>query len=360
MLEVQRFLIQNNGNFQELTDKFGIVVNKNLSDNRIILNYHQIDSYKQRFHPIICECRGLVLNSESFNVIAKPFNRFFNIGENPSDSNFNWTKFETYEKVDGSLILCYYWNSQWRVNTRNSYGDGLITPDFDQTWSQLVFEILKRENVNLDDLNCNLCYVLELCSRYNKVVRDYPTPQLFHLTTFSLLSNEEVPVVIPNLQSPVKYEFNSQASLFEFLKEKEKEDSTFEGVVVNDGEIRLKIKTKSYLQLHALKNNGSLFHLNQLVPFILREGCDELYVYFPERKDYIKEINGKINNLLENVYFLWEDVKKCSSKKEIAKYQKHNKIPLFNMLFGAYDKNVHPKELLENWEDSIIKLIKKG
>jgi hypothetical protein len=103
MLEVQKYLLQNNGDFNKLSDEFGIIVNNHPTDKRTILNYCQIDSYKHRFNPIVRECRGLVLNRECFSVIAKGFNRFFNIGENPNDSVFNWNKFETYEKVDGCL-----------------------------------------------------------------------------------------------------------------------------------------------------------------------------------------------------------------------------------------------------------------
>ena len=357
MLEVQKFLFNNNGNLQELTDKFGIIINKHPSDNRLILNYHQIDSYKNRFHNIVCECRGLVLDSTDFSIVAKGFNRFFNLGEHPDDEKFNWEKCQTYEKVDGSYIALYNWGGKWRVNTRNSFGDGVISQAFNQTWQNLVFEILKRENVELDKLDVNFCYILELCSRYNKVVRDYPIPQLFHLGTFNICDGQEVFREIPNIKFPVKYEFSSKDDVLSFLKKQENDDHTFEGVVLNDGNKRIKVKSQSYLQLHTLSNNGNLFHLNSLVPWLLREGPEEICVYFKEREEYIRKVDLKINKLLDEIYFLWEDVKQCSSKKEISKHSS-NKIPLFNMLYSAYDRQTHPKNVIHLYQDTIIKLMK--
>jgi tRNA splicing ligase len=53
----------------------------------------------QKNHPITNECRGLVLETGTWKIVAKTFNRFFNLGElaNTPDK-FNWNNFRCESK----------------------------------------------------------------------------------------------------------------------------------------------------------------------------------------------------------------------------------------------------------------------
>jgi len=75
MLCVQEFLLTKN--LEDLKNELGIEYNQ--SDDLVILNYSQIDSPKR--HPIVMECRGLVLEIGTWRIIARSFNRFFNWSE---------------------------------------------------------------------------------------------------------------------------------------------------------------------------------------------------------------------------------------------------------------------------------------
>jgi hypothetical protein len=291
MLEVQKYLVKNSP--EKLTEEFGIIVNRHPTDSRFILNYCQINSYKHRFHPIVQECRGLVLD-DSNNVVCKSFNRFYNLGENDiSDSLFTWHNFRSAEKVDGSLIILYFYNGQWNINTRNSWGDGLIHPDFNFTWSGLVFDLLKKYQVDLNKLSPFNSYIFELCSRYNKVVRDYSEPCLFYLSAFSNHSCLEIDYKLNEVPSPGIYNFKSIDEILEYINKNT--DKTFEGFVIRDCENRrIKIKSPNYLRLHKLRGENPANCKKNLIPFILK-GCDEtdeLLQYFKEFKDLFNKINN--------------------------------------------------------------------
>lgn len=90
----------------------GIIVRHHDNLPLMILNYG-IDSPK--FDPLVQDCRGLVLD-DNFNLVARAFSRFFNWGEiqNPQ---FNFNKFNIHEKIDGSLILLYFFDGNWYANT---------------------------------------------------------------------------------------------------------------------------------------------------------------------------------------------------------------------------------------------------
>lgn len=119
-----------------LTDEFAIrtALHPN-GDPLVILNYSQIDSSKR--HPLVQECRGLTLHLETWDVVARSFPRFFNYGECPDqDKKFDWNNFSAETKEDGSLILLYRFNNEWRVNTRGSFGLGEICPGVGKCWSK--------------------------------------------------------------------------------------------------------------------------------------------------------------------------------------------------------------------------------
>lgn len=94
---------------EKLVEEFSIKVSidERFPDLRV-LNYNQIDSPKN--HPIVRECRSLVVKEESdsgtYSVVSRAFNRFFNQGEN--DVTFKLEDLTIYEKVDGSLISVFY------------------------------------------------------------------------------------------------------------------------------------------------------------------------------------------------------------------------------------------------------------
>lgn len=69
--------IKNHG-IQALTEEYAISVKK--VDDLLVLNYNQIDSPKT--HPLVIECRSLILESETLKVVSRGFDRFFNIYEN--------------------------------------------------------------------------------------------------------------------------------------------------------------------------------------------------------------------------------------------------------------------------------------
>lgn len=78
MLKVQEFL-RNGGTIKELEETKGIVSTYSETDPLVILNYSQIDSPKK--DPICMECRGLTLELNTWNLVARSFLRFFNLNE---------------------------------------------------------------------------------------------------------------------------------------------------------------------------------------------------------------------------------------------------------------------------------------
>ncbi len=52
--------------------------------------------------PLVQECRGLVLDAHTFEVVSYPFNKFFNYGE-PLASDVDWASAYVTQKLDGCV-----------------------------------------------------------------------------------------------------------------------------------------------------------------------------------------------------------------------------------------------------------------
>ena len=107
MLKVVEYLKAND--LQALKDNYSIIVRE--YDDRVVLNYDQIDSPK--FDPIVQECRGLILSLPNYEIINVSFSRFYNYNEDSNHDKFDISKAIAFEKVDGSLISVYNWKGQW-------------------------------------------------------------------------------------------------------------------------------------------------------------------------------------------------------------------------------------------------------
>lgn len=283
--------------------------------------YDQLASPKT--HPVVRDCRGIVLERGTWNVVAKSFCRFFNAGEDAENfCRFNWGNFTATEKLDGSLIILYHYAGEWHVNTSGSFG--LLECGFSgKNWRELFWEV---SGIDRRKLDADLTYVFELWTPHNKVVRAYPRPTAWLLSAFQTavcaeLSAGEVNGLARHLGAPrpEQYDFRSRDEIAEFLRRKAETDKTYEGVVVRDdaGE-RYKIKSETYLALHHLFDNGNVFNPRRLVPLILAGEVDEVLAYLPEAKPHAVQVQERLADEYAKLLELWRAHKDVPVQKDFA------------------------------------------
>jgi RNA ligase len=364
MLHVQNYL-KSGKTLDDLNKELGINAAHHPELPLVILNYDMIESPKT--HPVVRECRGIVLDKTDWSLVARAFSRFFNWGEVADEMPlFNWNNFLTQEKVDGSLVLLYNYKGQWLANTRGSFGLFPILntqweADFhnlpkDTTWQNAFCKALKVNNLQELNLDPNLTYVCEFCSPWNKVVRSYNTPQMFLLSTFQ--GEQELGPISHELFQPLNtYKLNNDKEITDFLNSHP--EATFEGVVIKDNNNRRwKIKNTRYVALHRMKgNNGDeLANPKNLLPYILQGEGDELLTYFPEIKDVFNSYKDKVNNELNNLIKLYEETQNIENQKEFALAIK-DKTKFTSVLFTARKTNSSVKKVWSESTNIILKVI---
>jgi T4 RnlA family RNA ligase len=126
-----------------------------------IYNYTAKTQFERYWNAATLTCRGLVLDDQ-YQPIARPLPKFFNLQEHPGTLPDGLPTI--YEKLDGSLILLFFYAGQWQVASRGSF-----TSDQAQTASTL----LAHYHPHLERLDRDYTYLLEAIYPNNRIVVDY-------------------------------------------------------------------------------------------------------------------------------------------------------------------------------------------
>jgi RNA ligase len=97
------------------------LVSENIgTDGLRLFCYSDSCVYDKGWNDITMLARGVILDPESKRVVATPFPKFFNVGEKAD--TIPDLPFETFEKLDGSLIILFHHKGEWRTATKGSLG----------------------------------------------------------------------------------------------------------------------------------------------------------------------------------------------------------------------------------------------
>ena len=342
MLEVQKLLeakvssgLSELQAFECLNTELGIKV-KHYEDKGItLLDYDQIDSPKS--HPIVIECRSLILYTDDFQLVSMKFPRFFNLGENPEYyKDFDWKKSIVFEKLDGSLVGVYCLQGNWYISTRgmafaegnNQLGDGTFQQDIIEAFGLSSYDEFNERFKSFYDEA--FTFIFEYCSPRNKVVTPYDKPimVLTGITNRDDDSNyclgdlkcscwkmKEVSGL--NVRLPEIYDFNDIDNL---VKKANELEGLKEGFVVWDEATnkRCKIKSSTYVLAHSLRGNDPVPTRKNLLKLVFTGEVDEFVSYFPEWKDDVDSVLLEVETFKVNLNETYDKVKHLESQKDFA------------------------------------------
>lgn len=311
MLTLQKFLLDNHGDQLKLSSEYGIFSKVHCDYPDLYqFTYDQISSSKIKDHPMVRESRGIILDrANDWRVISRPFDRFFNWGENVLEDTFDWSSFVAQEKIDGSLMILYHYAGKWNVATKGSPAANGTVGDNRFTFADLFWEILHKEAYSTTgDLDPRNTYLFELTSKYNRIV----TTQLNNdgkLTLIGVRDTQtgiEFPVDLYRDNFDVVRSFPMTTIEEILLAAKELSPSQQEGFVLVDTNFnRIKVKSEKYVLIHHMKNCINDIRIIELI----RTGEDsEIFAYFPDLKirfDEIKIYLDRTEKLLDDQ---WDSV----------------------------------------------------
>jgi len=305
----------------KLQSELGIKVKLYENEGLMVLNYSQVDSPKS--HPVVMECRGLILDTE-FNVVSRSMDRFFNLNEVPeSQSHIDMSKAICYQKVDGSLIRIYNHRGTWYVATRGMAFAEATVNGFDVTFKELVLRALDCTELEFQErclqwLNPAVTYICEITSTENRCVKSYIGYTLWYLTarhnsTYKYLDESDKAHVF-GMSFPKGYTFNSLLDCKEDVQNLKNLD---EGYVLYQDMIPVcKIKSPAYCAVHLLRGEG--LNPKSISELVLTGEQEEYLAYFPEDRAFIQEYVDKLQSIMLDLNTAYETCSSIQDQKEFA------------------------------------------
>jgi len=288
--------------------------------NLVQFTYNQINCYNNRFHPVVVESRGVILDSANdWAVVAYPFNRFFNYTEYPEgEKQFNWNDFQVAEKLDGSLMIMYHYDGNWWVATKGSPDAGGNVGVNEFTFRALFWKVFGDNGYFFKSCNPKFTYMFELTSQFNQIVTNQ-SGNNGSLTLIGVRNNvtlQELSIdTVANLALVRRYSLNNIEEILHAAKTLSPDSS--EGYVLVDNNFnRIKVKSPQYVAVHALVTRANLDH--SLIDIIRAGELTEVLTYLPYLHSRLTEIESSIKSFAAELESSFTALPFTEDRKEFA------------------------------------------
>jgi RNA ligase len=222
--------------------------------SRAIFNYTNKAQFDNEWNEVTKKTRGLIIDTTTEKVVARPFEKFFNWSQIPADQQARLINepVKTYVKWDGSLGVGYLLHTgEFRIATRGS---------FTSPQAQHANKILETRYPTFEPI-LGLTYLFEIVFPSNRIVVDYKgLDDLVLLAVVDTQTGRSLPWGPYDWPGPVNQPVGFE-SLSEVLAAPQEENQ--EGFVVHfpGHDLRVKFKFDEYVRLHRILTNTSTLTL---------------------------------------------------------------------------------------------------
>ena len=311
-----------------------------------IYNYSRTTQYEGKWDNITKSCRGLILDREG-NVVAKSFDKFFNLEEHNPEEIPN-EEFEVYEKLDGSLGILFWYQGKWILASKGSF---------------ISDQAIKGKNIlnskyNVEPIPKGYTTLVEIIYPENRIVCSYGNDEV--LVVLSMVSNasgkeldyDSLLKINEETGLPVikKYDGIKDYKTLKTLISKDRE-----GYVVRfRNGFRIKIKGDEYVRLHRILTGFSNVDIWEYLKD--KKDLNELLDKVPDEFDAwvrntVNELNSQFEGIEKEYQWIFKITKRVEGiedRKIFAEYAMRYKNP--SILFSMLDN--------KNYDEIIWKLIR--
>lgn len=253
-----------------------------------IANYSHKCQYDHAWNDVTRQCRGLIFDTQTHRIVARPFPKFFNLGE-LDDSAIPSCPFRVLEKLDGSLGILYPDNypqtDSYAIATRGSFiSDQAIH----------ATAILKSRYMSTFTPNPNLTYLFEIVYPANRIVVDYGSRDTIILLEVLDTDTHTLQFLSDSLWTGEKVRDYtlSLPTLRHVLAAPQ--ESNAEGYVLRfDNGMRVKVKHDEYVRLHRILTGTTARTVWEYVS--TGQSIGELVSHVPD--EFYAWIENKVNAL---------------------------------------------------------------
>ena len=322
---------------KKLIDEGYINKEKHPSEDIYILNYSKTCSIEKKWNEATMECRGVIVDAY-YNVLYRPFDKFFNYEEIDDKSIIPGGAATAYEKIDGSLGIMYWIDEVPYIATRGSF-----VSDQAKHATEILHTKYSNEIELIKHLRGTYTFLFEIVYPENRIVVDYG--DMDDIILLAIVNTKHPGNEIP-IEFYEKYfhTAKSYGTFDDWLGIREKFDGQGrEGFVLKfDNGFRMKMKYEDYFRLHRLRSYMTKKHIFEFVETGRLDELHEMLEQFDEEiqisvKNILEEFTDRFNEIEEEAR---GEYREFETDKEAAEYFKTCKWRsiLFNMRHGKpYD-----------------------
>ena len=270
-----------------------------------IWNYSQTTQFERHWDEITLQCRGLVTDDETGEVVARPFEKFFNIEE---DEHTPTKNFSIYEKMDGSLGISFNYKGDWIFASRGSFTSEQCLKGID------ILNASVNERA-AQPLNPEFTYMFEIIYPENRIVVNYGKDEkVVMLGAINTKTGEEMSYCMMRYLHDYGWDIvKKYDNIADYSTLKSIITDNQEGFVKHfENGDRCKVKGDEYIRLHRIMTNAStksvweILRNGDSMEEFLKEVPDEFYEKIRDCKNELEaeywELAGKVKSIFKSIY----------------------------------------------------------
>lgn len=197
----------------------------------------------KKWNDVTLNSRGLIVNHETGEIVARPFGKFFNYGEEAVQKDLMTGPISVSEKLDGSLGISYRNpEGEMRINTSG----GWQAPQ-----SKFATEFYKENYEGNWEPDPERTYMWEILHPQNRIVVDYGEEKDLHLIgAVNIRTGKSIPLDQITEWTGKRAKSHNFNSLTEVVTSPDR--ANHEGYIVHftDTDYRVKVKHDEYVRIH--------------------------------------------------------------------------------------------------------------
>ncbi len=223
------------------------------------------------------ECRGMIFDTATGNLISRPYHKFFNVGER-EETNLDKIDLTqphvVLEKLDGSMIRPIPTPEGFRLGTKAGITDVAMNAEYFIADKPEYAKFIKSS------FACGLTPIFEWCSRKNRIVVDYSEDNLILTAVRDMRSGNYIPYsqmveTGKNYAIPVVKAIAGDETDIEKIVDHIRKWDDGEGVVIRfDNGHMVKIKADEYILRHRSKEQ--INSEKNIIQVILNDSVDDM------------------------------------------------------------------------------------
>ena len=278
----------------------------------IMFKYSQIDS---DFNvELVRECRGIILDEDTLEVISYAFDKFGNVNE-PYVPTLDAKSMKSTVKIDGSIFKIVKLGNDLLMSTNGTIS-AFSAPVPEQvgcnfkSFGEIAVDVLTKKFGSIDEFKKHLdegyTYVFELVSPWTRVVTPFHDSDLYLIGCRNNKTYEEIFFkdikLADYFKTPDILDFST---IDDCLKYTSSLDWINEGFVVMDKNFnRVKVKNPAWLSVHHLCENHTMSYA-RAIEIVKANEIDEVLGYFPEFKAALEDVKTRYNDLIASLNESW-------------------------------------------------------